>query len=253
MIMDYKNRYQVNLYPVDSEHSAIFQCLQSGAHDEIEEILLTASGGPFRDLTAAQLADVTVDQALAHPNWSMGKKITIDSATMINKGLEIIEACWLFQVPIEKIHVLVQPNSVIHSMVQFQDGAVIAQMGTPDMKLPIQYAMLYPKRAFLGGERLQFEQLQSIHFAKPNPALRGIELASEAFRRGGSMTTVMNAANEYAVAKFLNREISFTDIYRWIEYAMEHHSAIQNPALEEILKTEQETYTLLEKDRNIIK
>ena len=142
---------------------------------------------------------------------------------------------------------------MIHSMVQFQDGAVIAQMGTPDMKLPIQYAMLYPKRAFLGGERLQFEQLQSIHFAKPNPALRGIELASEAFRRGGSMTTVMNAANEYAVAKFLNREISFTDIYRWIEYAMEHHSTIQNPALEEILKTEQETYTLLEKDRNIIK
>ena len=235
------------------EHSAIFQCLQSGAHDEIEEILLTASGGPFRNLTAEQITDVTVDQALAHPNWSMGKKITIDSATMINKGLEIIEACWLFQVPIEKIHVLVQPDSVIHSMVQFQDGAVIAQMGTPDMKLPIQYAMFYPKRAFLGGERLKFEQLQSIHFAKPNPALRGIELASEAFRRGGSMTTVMNAANEYAVAKFLNREIFFTDIYRWIEYAMDHHSVIQNPSLEEILKTEQETYTLLEKDRNIIK
>ena len=253
LIMDYKNRYEVNLYPVDSEHSAIFQCLQSGAHDEIEEILLTASGGPFRDLTAEQITDVTVDQALAHPNWSMGKKITIDSATMINKGLEIIEACWLFQVPIEKIHVLVQPDSVIHSMVQFQDGAVIAQMGTPDMKLPIQYAMFYPKRAFLGGERLKFEQLQSIHFAKPNPALRGIELASEAFRRGGSMTTVMNAANEYAVAKFLNREIFFTDIYRWIEYAMDHHSVIQNPSLEEILKTEQETYTLLEKDRNIIK
>ena len=142
---------------------------------------------------------------------------------------------------------------MIHSMVQFQDGAVIAQMGTPDMKLPIQYAMFYPKRAFLGGERLKFEQLQSIHFAKPNPALRGIELASEAFRRGGSMTTVMNAANEYAVAKFLNREIFFTDIYRWIEYAMDHHSVIQNPSLEEILKTEQETYTLLEKDRNIIK
>lgn len=253
LIMDYKNRYEVNLYPVDSEHSAIFQCLQSGAHDEIEEILLTASGGPFRNLTAEQITDVTVDQALAHPNWSMGKKITIDSATMINKGLEIIEACWLFQVPIEKIHVLVQPDSVIHSMVQFQDGAVIAQMGTPDMKLPIQYAMFYPKRAFLGGERLKFEQLQSIHFAKPNPTLRGIELASEAFRRGGSMTTVMNAANEYAVAKFLNREIFFTDIYRWIEYAMDHHSVIQNPSLEEILKTEQETYTLLEKDRNIIK
>ena len=253
LVMEEAHDFGAEILPVDSEHSAIFQCLQSGAHDEIEEILLTASGGPFRDLTAEQITDVTVDQALAHPNWSMGKKITIDSATMINKGLEIIEACWLFQVPIEKIHVLVQPDSVIHSMVQFQDGAVIAQMGTPDMKLPIQYAMFYPKRAFLGGERLKFEQLKSIHFAKPNPALRGIELASEAFRRGGSMTTVMNAANEYAVAKFLNREIFFTDIYRWIEYAMDHHSVIQNPSLEEILKTEQETYTLLEKDRNIIK
>lgn len=252
LIMDLKQKYQVNLYPVDSEHSAIFQCLQSGNQQEIEHIYLTASGGPFRELSREQLSHVTVEDALAHPNWSMGKKITIDSATMINKGLEIIEACWLFDVPIDKIHVLVQPDSVIHSMVEFQDGAVIAQMGTPDMKLPIQYAMFYPKRVFLGGERLDFEAMGSLHFAKPNPALRGIELASEAFRSGGTMPTVMNAANEYAVAKFLNHEISFLDIYRWIEYAMKHHVVSSNPSLEEILKTEQETYHLLEKDRNVI-
>lgn len=252
LIMDLKQKYQVNIYPVDSEHSAIFQCLQSGKQQEIEQIYLTASGGPFRELSREQLSHVTVEDALAHPNWSMGKKITIDSATMINKGLEIIEACWLFDVPIDKIHVLVQPDSVIHSMVEFQDGAVIAQMGTPDMKLPIQYAMFYPKRVFLGGERLDFEAMGSLHFAKPNPALRGIELASEAFRSGGTMPTVMNAANEYAVAKFLNHEISFLDIYRWIEYAMKHHVVSSNPSLEEILKTEQETYHLLEKDRNVI-
>lgn len=237
------------ILPVDSEHSAIFQALQSGSSEEIEHIYLTASGGPFRHFTAEELRTVTVEQALAHPNWNMGKKITIDSATMINKGLEIIEACWLFHVGLEKVHVLVQPNSIIHSMVGFRDGSVMAQLGVPDMRLPIQYALMYPARPKLSGDRLNFEELSSICFEKPNTdVLRGIELAKRSFETGGSMTTVMNAANEFAVAKFLNREIGFADIYAMIEYAMNRHAFIKNPSLDDILETERETYLLLEKD-----
>lgn len=248
LIMPLAREYGVSLLPVDSEHSAIFQCLQSGSCEEIEEIFLTASGGPFRHSTEEELERVTMEQALAHPNWSMGKKITIDSATMINKGLEIIEACWLFHVGLEQVHVLVQPKSIIHSMVGFRDGAVMAQLGTPDMRLPIQYALMYPERPQLSGERLNFEKLKSIHFEEPNTkVLRGLDLAKRSFETGGSMTTVMNAANEFAVAKFLNKEIGFTDIYRMIEYAMEHHSFIKNPSLDDILETEKETCSILEK------
>lgn len=248
LIMPLAREYGVSLLPVDSEHSAIFQCLQSGSCGEIEEIFLTASGGPFRHSTEEELERVTVEQALAHPNWSMGKKITVDSATMINKGLEIIEACWLFHVGLEQVHVLVQPKSIIHSMVGFRDGAVMAQLGTPDMRLPIQYALMYPKRPQLSGERLNFEKLKSIHFEEPNTkVLRGLDLAKRSFETGGSMTTVMNAANEFAVAKFLNKEIGFMDIYRMIEYAMEHHSFIKNPSLDDILETEKETCSILEK------
>lgn len=248
IIMPLVEEYGVSLFPVDSEHSAIFQCLQSGTCDEIEEIFLTASGGPFRHYRAEELENVTVEQALAHPNWFMGNKITIDSATMINKGLEVIEACWLFGVGIDRIHVLIQPNSIIHSMVGFRDGAVMAQLGTPDMRLPIQYALMYPVRPELEGERLDFEKLASISFERPNTeVLRGIELARKSFEIGGSMTTVMNAANEYAVSRFLKKEIRFTDIYSMIEYAMDRHMFIKKPSLDDILETEQETYSILEK------
>ncbi len=247
IIMPLAKEYGVHLLPVDSEHSAIFQSLQSGHYHEIETIYLTASGGPFRHYTKDQLEAVTVEQALAHPNWAMGRKITTDSATMINKGLEVIEACWLFQVGIEQIHVLIQPKSVIHSMVEFQDGAVIAQLGTPDMKLPIQYALTYPKRMKLPGERLNFEAIRSLEFESPNrEVLRGLDIARDAFRIGGSMTTVMNAANEYAVAQFLDKKIGFTDIYRMIDFAMEQHDVIANPSLDEILEVEQQTYDLLQ-------
>lgn len=248
MIIPMAEEYGVSILPVDSEHSAIFQCLQSSSSgEEIEKLYLTASGGPFRHYTAEQLERVTLDQALAHPNWQMGHKITIDSATMINKGLEIIEACWLFHVGLDQVHVLVQPDSVIHSMVGFRDGSVLAQMGVPDMRLPIQYALMYPARPKLSGGRLDFEKLASIRFEKPNTGvLRGIDLARQAFETGGSMTTVMNAANEYAVAKFLKREIGFTQIYKMIDYAMDHHEFIKNPSLDDILETERETRLRLE-------
>lgn len=248
MIIPMAEEYGVSILPVDSEHSAIFQCLQSSSSgEEIEQLYLTASGGPFRHYTAEQLERVTLDQALAHPNWQMGHKITIDSATMINKGLEIIEACWLFHVGLDQVHVLVQPDSVIHSMVGFRDGSVLAQMGVPDMRLPIQYALMYPARPKLSGGRLDFEKLASIRFEKPNTGvLRGIDLARQAFETGGSMTTVMNAANEYAVAKFLKREIGFTQIYKMIDYAMDHHEFIKNPSLDDILETERETRLRLE-------
>ncbi len=248
MIIPMAEQYGVSLLPVDSEHSAIFQCLQSSSsREEIEHLYLTASGGPFRHFTAEELERVTLEQALAHPNWQMGHKITIDSATMINKGLEIIEACWLFHVGLDQVHVLVQPDSVIHSMVGFRDGSVLAQMGVPDMRLPIQYALMYPARPELSGERLDFEKLASIRFEKPNTdVLRGIDLARRAFETGGSMTTVMNAANEFAVAKFLKREIGFTAIYSMIEYAMDHHMFIKNPSLDDILETERETRLRLE-------
>lgn len=247
IIMPLADEYGVSILPVDSEHSAIFQALQSGSCDEIEQIYLTASGGPFCHYTSEELAHVTVEQALAHPNWNMGHKITVDSATMINKGLEIIEACWLFQVGLEKIHVLVQRESVIHSMVEFQDGSVMAQLGVPDMRIPIQYALMYPARPRLSGERLNFEKMASLSFEAPDTnTLRGIPLAKQAFAIGGSMTTVMNAANEYAVAKFLRKEIGFTDIYGMIEYAMKQHVFIKKPSLDDILETERETYRVLE-------
>lgn len=253
IIMPLAKEYGVSILPVDSEHSAIFQCLNGEKKSQIETLFLTASGGPFRHSTKEELERVTVEQALMHPNWSMGAKITIDSATMINKGLEMIEAKWLFDVDIDKIHVLVQPKSVIHSMVGFVDGAVMAQLGTPDMRLPIQYALYYPERNYLGGERLNFEALADIQFEKPNTdVLRGIPIAVEASRIGGSMLTAMNAANEYAVARFLKKDIAFLQIYDMIEYAMSKHRVIKHPDLSQILETERETYERLNKDwRNV--
>ena len=253
IIMPLAKEYGVSILPVDSEHSAIFQCLNGEKKSQIETLFLTASGGPFRPGTKEELEKVTVEQALMHPNWSMGAKITIDSATMINKGLEMIEAKWLFDVDIDKIHVLVQPKSVIHSMVGFVDGAVMAQLGTPDMRLPIQYALYYPERNYLGGERLNFEALANIQFEKPNTdVLRGIPIAVEASRIGGSMLTAMNAANEYAVARFLKKDIAFFQIYDMIEYAMSKHRVIKHPDLSQILETERETYERLNKDwRNV--
>lgn len=253
IIMPLAKEYGVSILPVDSEHSAIFQCLNGEKKSQIETLFLTASGGPFRHGTKEELEKVTVEQALMHPNWSMGAKITIDSATMINKGLEMIEAKWLFDVDIDKIHVLVQPKSVIHSMVGFVDGAVMAQLGTPDMRLPIQYALYYPERNYLGGERLNFEALANIQFEKPNTdVLRGIPIAVEASRIGGSMLTAMNAANEYAVARFLKKDIAFFQIYDMIEYAMSKHRVIKHPDLSQILETERETYERLNKDwRNV--
>ena len=253
LVMDAAKRIGKPILPVDSEHSAIFQCLQGAGGNQPVRLLLTASGGPFRHGTKEELEKVTVEQALMHPNWSMGAKITIDSATMINKGLEMIEAKWLFDVDIDKIHVLVQPKSVIHSMVGFVDGAVMAQLGTPDMRLPIQYALYYPERNYLGGERLNFEALADIQFEKPNTdVLRGIPIAVGASRIGGSMLTAMNAANEYAVARFLKKDIAFLQIYDMIEYAMSKHQVIKHPDLSQILETERETYERLNKDwRNV--
>ena len=253
IIMPLAKEYGVSILPVDSEHSAIFQCLNGEKKSQIETLFLTASGGPFRHGTKEELEKVTVEQALMHPNWSMGAKITIDSATMINKGLEMIEAKWLFDVDIDKIHVLVQPKSVIHSMVGFVDGAVMAQLGTPDMRLPIQYALYYKERNYLGGERLNFEALADIQFEKPNTdVLRGIPIAVGASRIGGSMLTAMNAANEYAVARFLKKDIAFLQIYDMIEYAMSKHQVIKHPDLSQILETERETYERLNKDwRNV--
>lgn len=249
IIMSLAKEHGVKILPVDSEHSAIFQALNGEKYDQIETIYLTASGGPFRGKGRDELENVTVEQALAHPNWMMGSKITIDSATMVNKGLEVIEAKWLFGVDLDQIHVLVQPQSIIHSMVGFQDGAVIAQLGTPDMRLPIQYALYYPDRIKRNDERLDFETIAQIHFEKPDlQVLRGIPLATEASRTGGSMPTVMNAANEYAVAKFLNKDIGFLQIYDMIEYAMHNHKVVKDPDLEEILAAEQETYERLRKN-----
>lgn len=240
IIMPLAKEKNVRILPVDSEHSAIFQCLNGEAHQGLKKILLTASGGPFRGRTREQMKDVTPADALKHPNWSMGRKITIDSATMVNKGLEVIEAGWLFDVKPEDITVVVQPKSIIHSMVEFQDGAVMAQLGTPDMKLPIQYALYYPERRFLAGERLDFWKLTEITFEKPDMEnFRGLALAYEAMRQGGSVPTVFNAANERAVSDFLNGRLSFLGIAERIENAMQKHTRIDNPTVEEILETEQ--------------
>ena len=248
IIMPMIRKYQVLLTPVDSEHTAIFQCLNGEHHGEIAKILLTASGGPFRGRKKEELASVTVEDALRHPNWTMGRKITIDSSTMVNKGLEVMEARWLFDVDYDHIQVVIQPQSVIHSMVEFVDGAVMAQLGTPDMKLPIQYALTYPQRRNLPGERLDFSKLTDITFEKPDPdTFRGLSLAYQAGREGGSMPTVFNAANEKAVAMFLNREIGYPDIPRIIEEAMMDHRKIADPSLEEILAVEAEVYAKIEK------
>ena len=237
----------VRLLPVDSEHSAILQCLNGEHGNRIQKILLTASGGPFRGWTREQMKNIQVEDALKHPNWSMGRKITIDSSTMVNKGLEVMEARWLFGVEMDQVQVVVQPQSVIHSMVEFEDGAVMAQLGTPDMKLPIQYALYYPERRPLAGDRLDFWKLKEIRFEKPDfenfPAL---SLAYRAGKTGGSLPTVFNAANERAVSMFLNRKIGYLTIVDIIESAMERHQVISDPSVEQILETERETYDYIE-------
>ncbi|HIQ96619.1 MAG TPA: 1-deoxy-D-xylulose-5-phosphate reductoisomerase [Candidatus Limivivens merdigallinarum] len=247
LIMPLAKERGVRILPVDSEHSAIFQSMNGEPRGGVEKILLTASGGPFRGKKREELMDVTVEDALKHPNWSMGQKITIDSATMVNKGLEVIEAKWLFGVDPSNIQVVIQPKSIIHSMVEYKDGAVIAQLGTPDMKLPIQYALYYPERRYLPGERLDFWSLREITFEKPDMEnFLGLPLAYQALRAGGSMPTVFNAANERAVSRFLQKKIKFLDIYEMISDCMEHHKVVENPSLEEILLTEQATYERIE-------
>lgn len=247
IIMPLAKGKNVSILPVDSEHSAIFQCLNGEKNNKIHKILLTASGGPFREMTRDDLENVTLEMALKHPNWAMGKKITIDSATMVNKGLEVIEAKWLFDVEPNQIEVVVQPQSIIHSMVEFDDGAVMAQLGTPDMRLPIQYALYYPKRVFLDGKRLDFSTMSEISFQKPDlDVFLGLKFAYDAIKIGGSMTTVLNAANEIAVAKFLDKKIRFLEIYEIIDACMKQHHNITNPTVEEILSTEQWVYETVE-------
>ncbi len=243
IIMPLAKEYGVAILPVDSEHSAIFQSLNGEPAGRIEKILLTASGGPFRGKTRQQLEKVQVEDALKHPNWSMGRKITIDSSTLVNKGLEVMEAKWLFGVELEQIQVVVHPQSIIHSAVQYVDGAIIAQLGTPDMKLPIQYALFYPDRRPMAGKRVDFFELGSLTFEKPDTdTFTGLALAYRAARTGGSLPTVYNAANEKAVALFLERKISYLQILELIGEAMEHHRTVQNPGVEEILAAEAETY-----------
>ncbi|MDO4166208.1 MAG: 1-deoxy-D-xylulose-5-phosphate reductoisomerase [Eubacteriales bacterium] len=235
------------LLPVDSEHAAIFQCLNGESDREVAKILLTASGGPFRGKKRNELECIQVEDALKHPNWAMGRKITIDSSTMVNKGLEVIEAKWLFDVEFDQIQVVVQPQSVIHSMVEFRDGAVMAQLGTPDMKLPIQYALCYPQRRDLAGERLDFWEIGSIEFERPDlETFRGLALAYEAGKMGGSMPTVFNAANEKAVALFLDRRIRYLEITDMIAECMQKHHNIADPSLEDILAVEQDVYRQIE-------
>ena len=247
LIMPMAEENHVSILPVDSEHSAIFQSLNGETGNKIHKILLTASGGPFRGWTREQMKGVQVEDALKHPNWTMGRKITIDSSTMVNKGLEVMEARWLFGVEMDQVQVVVQPQSVIHSMVEYEDGAVIAQLGTPDMKLPIQYALYYPERRFLAGDRLDFAKLAQITFEAPDfENFHGLSLAYKAGRRGGTLPTVFNAANERAVQKFLDREIGYLTITDMIEAAMEHHTVKENPTVEEILAAEQETYDFIE-------
>lgn len=247
IIMPLAKEKGVSILPVDSEHSAIFQSLQGNVHGDVAKILLTASGGPFRGKDTEFLSHVKVEDALKHPNWSMGRKITIDSATMVNKGLEVIEAKWLFDVEPENIQVVVQPQSIIHSMVQYRDGAVIAQLGTPDMKLPIQYALFYPERRFLAGDRLDFWSMNSILIEKPDmDVFKGLKYAYSAIADGGSMPTVFNAANECAVARFLDRKIKFLDIYKIIEECMASHTVIPDPDVSQILDTENWVYDFVE-------
>lgn len=247
IIIPLAKEYKVPILPVDSEHSAIFQSLQGAGDNKISRILLTASGGPFRGRKADELKNIQVEDALKHPNWSMGRKITVDSATLVNKGLEVMEAKWLFDVELEQIQVVVHPQSVIHSMVEYEDGAVIAQLGTPDMRLPIQYALYYPNRRSLSGKRLNFYELGSLTFEEPDmETFQGLSLAMKAMKAGGNMPTVFNAANERAVAMFLEKKIGFWNIPEIIEASMEHVDFRENPSLEKILSTEQEVYEYIE-------
>ena len=246
IIMPLARDMGINIYPVDSEHSAIFQCLDK--NNPIKKILLTASGGPFRGFSKEELENVTLEDALKHPNWSMGKKITIDSATMINKGLEIIEASHLFDVDIDDIEVVIQKESIIHSMVEFKDNGILAQLGTPDMRLPISYAIFYPERRYISEERVDFSKLATLNFSKPDlDVFEGLKMAISAGKKGGSAPTVLNAANEWAVDKFLNKKIGFTDIPRLICLAIENHQFKENPSLEDILSLKQWTEEYLER------
>lgn len=246
IIMPLADEMGVSILPVDSEHSAIFQSMQGAQTDRVSKLLITASGGPFRGRTRQELEQVRLEDALKHPNWSMGHKITIDSATLVNKGLEVIEAKWLFGVDLDQIQVVVHPQSIIHSMVEYVDGGIIAQLGTPDMKLPIQYALFYPDRRPMAGKRVDFYELGSITFEKPDlETFVGLKLAMRAASEGGSVPTVFNAANERAVSLFLNRKIRFLQIPEIIEMCMDVHRRIESPNVEEILRTEQETYELI--------
>lgn len=247
IIMPLAKEHNVKILPVDSEHSAIFQALNGENPKTIEKLLITASGGPFRGKKTEELKNMRVEDALKHPNWAMGQKITIDSATLVNKGLEVMEAKWLFDVDLDRIQVVVQPQSVIHSMIEFKDGSIMAQLGTPDMRLPIQYALYEGERKYLDGERLDFAKLASITFENPDmETFKGLPLAMQASKTGGSMPTVFNAANEKAVALFLNRKIGFLDIYEIIEKAMNEHELILNPTVEEIINIEQDVYKRIE-------
>lgn len=247
IIMPLAKEHHVQILPVDSEHSAIFQSLQGNQRSSLHKILLTASGGPFRGRKREELVHIQVEDALKHPNWEMGRKITIDSSTLVNKGLEVIEAKWLFDVDIDQIEVVVHPQSIIHSMVEYVDGAIIAELGTPDMKLPIQYALYYPERRFLPGARVDFAALSQLTFEKPDlETFYGLRLAFEAGKAGGSLPTVFNAANELAVSKFLNRKIGYLQIPEIIETCMRNHKNIINPSVEEILQTEKAVYEQIE-------
>lgn len=248
IIIPLAKEYKVPILPVDSEHSAIFQSLQGAGDNKISRILLTASGGPFRGRKSDDLKNIQVEDALKHPNWSMGRKITIDSSTLVNKGLEVMEAKWLFDVTLDQIQVVVHPQSVIHSAVEYEDGAVIAQLGTPDMRLPIQYALYYPERRNLSGRRLDLFEIADLTFEKPDTdTFRGLALAYLAMEKGGNIPTVYNAANEKAVSLFLDRKISYPEIIELIEACMEDAEFIDHPDVDEILGTEAAAYEFIEK------
>lgn len=250
IIMPLAAEKKVSILPVDSEHSAIFQSMNGENKKRVSKILLTASGGPFKGKKREELSHITVEDALKHPNWSMGRKITVDSSTLVNKGLEVIEAKWLFGVEPENIQVIVQPQSIIHSMVEYEDGAVMAQLGTPDMKLPIQYALFYPDRRPMDGKRIDFYELASITFEKPDTeTFKGLSMAYDAIHTGGSMPTVFNAANEKAVSLFLNRKIRFLEIYDLIQGAMENHKVTANPSVDQILEAERSAYEFIDSHR----
>ncbi|MBQ6807201.1 MAG: 1-deoxy-D-xylulose-5-phosphate reductoisomerase [Lachnospiraceae bacterium] len=251
IIMPLAAKHKVPILPVDSEHSAIFQSMNGENKERVSKIILTASGGPFRGRSREELETMTVEDALKHPNWSMGKKVTIDSASLVNKGLEVMEAKWLFDVPLEKIQVVIHPQSIIHSAVEYVDGGIMAQLGTPDMKLPIQYALFYPDRRPMDGKRVDFFALKQLTFEEPDTkTFRGLQLAYEAAKTGGSLPTVFNAANEKAVALLLQKKIRFLQIPELIEQSMEHHKVITNPSVDEILQAEAETYEYIEQVMN---